>query len=175
VNKVIIEDEINVKEQGFFNKEFYKNKSDFSLSKEVIKEVNDIENRGDRQIIYYVLYKIITDKKLDINISPSPKNGLLFTDYDNKPKSLEIFHCHLNNSKVLIWYVTKDQNDVLNLEIKYIDHPDDDYKSILIDIYKSTDGYNTVTNEYFKNYQKSTYLKDNFIFIQKWFNFIRNI
>jgi hypothetical protein len=170
VNKVIIEDELNVKEQVFFNKSFTKNKSNFILSKELIKEVNDIENRGDRQIIYYVLYKIITDNKLDINISPTPKNGILFTDLKNKPNSLEIFHCHLNNSKVLIWYVTKDQNDILNLEIKYIDHPSDDYKSILKNIYKNTDGFNTITNEYFKNYQRSTYLKDSFI--QKWIEFI---
>ena len=68
MNKVIIEDELNIKENSFFNKVFAKNKSRYKLSKDLIKEVNDIENRGDRQIIYYVLYKIITDKKLDINI-----------------------------------------------------------------------------------------------------------
>lgn len=172
MNKVIIEDELNIKENSFFNKVFAKNKSRYKLSKDLIKEVNDIENRGDRQIIYYVLYKIITENKLDINISPTPKNGLLFIDFDNKSKYLGIYHCHLNNTKVLIWYVSKDQNDILNLEIKYIDHPIDDYKSTLKNIYKNTDGYNIITNEYFKNYRKSTYLKDSFI--QKWLNFINN-
>jgi hypothetical protein len=170
--KVIIESELNIKDQSFFNKAFAKNKSYFRVSKSLIKFINDIENRGDRQIIYYVIYKIISEIRLDpVSINPTPKNGLLFTDYDNKPNSLEIFHCHLNGDMVLIWYVTKESNGDLNLEIKYIQHPLK-YDSILKYIYKNTDGYNTVTGDYFKNYRSSTYLKDSFI--QKWFYFINN-
>ena len=173
MNKVIVEPELNIKEKPFFNKEFSKNKSDFKLSKNLLKFVNEIENRGDRQIIYYVIYKIITEGKLDIDISPTPKNGLSFTDLDNKPKSLGIYHCHLNNSKVLIWYVSKDSDNNINLEIQYINHPSDDYKSVLKYIYENTDGYNTVTNQYFKDYRGSTYLKDSFRFIKKWLSFIK--
>jgi hypothetical protein len=66
--RVLIEDSLNNKDQSFYNKSFSKNKSQFKLSKSLINFVNNIENKGDRQIIYYVLYKIITDKKLDINI-----------------------------------------------------------------------------------------------------------
>jgi len=171
MNKVIIENDLNNEDQAFFNKSFAKNKSKFNLSKELLKFVNNIQNRGDRQIIYYVIYKIITENKLHVNISPRPNKGLLFTDYDNKPNTLEIFHCHLNNNKVLIWYVEKDYNDILNLEIEYIDHPTDDYKFVLKNIYKNTNGYNTITNQYFKNYRSKTYLKDSFI--QKWLNFIK--
>ena len=45
--KVIIESELNIKEQKFFNKAFVKNNSNFKLSKDLLKYVNDIENRGD--------------------------------------------------------------------------------------------------------------------------------
>jgi len=172
MNKVIIENDLNNEDQAFFNKSFAKNKSKFNLSKELLKFVNNIQNRGDRQIIYYVIYRIITDKDIvNIGISPTPNKGLSFIDYDNKPNSLGIYHCHLNNNKVLIWYVSKDANDILNLEIEYIDHPTDDYKSVLKNIYTNTNGYNTITNQYFKNYRSKTYLKDSFI--QKWLNFIK--
>lgn len=169
MNKVIIEPDLNIKDQSFFNKSFAKNRSIFDISKDIIIFVNSLNNRGDRQIIYYVLYKIITENRLDVNISPTPNNGLLFTDYDNKGNSLEIFHCHLNNDMILIWYVEKDSSNNLNLKIEYIKHPNDNYKLVLKNIYKNTDGFNIITNEYFKNYRSSTYLKDNFI--EKWFNF----
>jgi hypothetical protein len=76
---------------------------------------------------------------------------------------------------VLIWYVTKDSYDNLNLEIEYIKHPDDidNYKTILKHIYKNTNGWNLYTGKYFKDYFNKTYLKENFI--QKWIFFIRNI
>lgn len=70
---------------------------------------------------------------------------------------------------ILIWYVEKDSSNNLNLKIEYIKHPNDNYKLVLKNIYKNTDGFNIITNEYFKNYRSSTYLKDNFI--EKWFNF----
>ena len=50
--KVIIESDLDVKDKQFFNKSFNKNRSNFNLSRDLIKFVNDIENRGDRQIIY---------------------------------------------------------------------------------------------------------------------------
>lgn len=170
--RVLIEDSLNNKDQSFYNKSFSKNKSQFKLSKSLINFVNNIENKGDRQIIYYVIYRIITENKISIN--PTPKNGLLFSDLKNK-KSLGIYHCHLFGDMVLIWYVTKDSNDNLNLEIEYIKHPDDsdNYKIILKQIYKNLNGWNLYTGKYFKDYFNTTYLKDHFI--QKWFNFIRNI
>lgn len=60
MNKVIIEPDLNIKDQSFFNKSFAKNRSIFDISKDIIIFVNSLNNRGDRQIIYYVLYKIIT-------------------------------------------------------------------------------------------------------------------
>ena len=59
-------------------------------------------------------------------------------------KSLGIYHCHLFGDMVLIWYVTKDSNDNLNLEIEYIKHPTDidNYKTILKQIYKNPNGGN---------------------------------
>ena len=76
---------------------------------------------------------------------------------------------------VLIWYVTKDSNDNLNLEIEYIKHPTDidNYKTILKQIYKNPNGWNLYSKNYIKDYFNATYLKENFI--QKWINFIRNI
>ena len=172
--KVIIESELNIKEQKFFNKAFFKNNSNFELSKDLLKYVNDIENRGDRQIIYYVIYRIITENKIDPSINPTPKNGLLFSDLKSK-KSLGIYHCHLFGDMVLIWYVIKDSNNNLNLEIKYVKHPatTDNYKTILKNIYKNTNGFNLYTGKYFKDYFNTTYLKE--YFIQKWFNFIKSI
>ena len=172
--RVLIEDSLNNKDQSFYNKSFSKNKSQFKLSKSLINFVNNIENKGDRQIIYYVIYRIITENKIDTSINPTPKNGLLFSDLKTK-KSLGIYHCHLFGDMVLIWYVTKDSNDNLNLEIEYIKHPTDidNYKTILKQIYKNPNGWNLYSKNYFKDYFNATYLKENFI--QKWINFIRNI
>ena len=169
MNKVRIPDELNEKDSLFFVSKIIKIKSDIHISKDVIYFVNNIENRGDKQIILYVLYKIAMGGRIDVVIDPTPKNGLQFTDYKSK-ESLCIFHCHLNNDKVLIWYLEK-INDKLNLKIEYIDHPQDDYKMILNNIYKNSNGYNIYTNQYFKDYKNNTYLKDNFIF--KWKDFIK--
>jgi hypothetical protein len=168
--KVIIEDSLNNQDQSFFNKEFSKNKSQFKLSKSLINFVNNIENKGDRQIIYFVIYKIITENKITPSINPIPQRGLSFND--NNTGLLSIYHCHLFGDMVLIWYVTKDVNDNLHLEIEYIKHPIK-YDDILKNIYKNTDGWNTITNQYFKDYRNSTYLKDNFI--QRWSNFIQKL
>ena len=170
MNKVIIPEEINNKDYLFLVNKLLKNKSKFIISSLIINFAKNIENRGDRQIILYVLYKIITDIKLDLDISPIPKNGLEFNDYNND-NPLGIFHCHLNNDKVLIWYVEK-INDKLNIKIEYIDHPQDNYESVLKKIYNSPYGYNMNINEYFKNYKSETYLKDSFVFT--WTDFIKN-
>ena len=169
--RVLIEDSLNSKDYKWFKKKLLLNKSDFNVSK-LPKIIENIENRGDRQIIYYVFYRIITENKIDPLINPTPKNGLLFSDLKTK-KSLGIYHCHLFGDMVLIWFVTKDTNDNLNLEIEYIKHPGDNYKTILKQIYKNPNGWNLYSTKYFKDYFNSTYLKENFI--QKWFNFIRNI
>ena len=169
MNKVKIPDEFNTKDVSFFLNKLMKNNSQFFIPKNIIDFVRNIDNRGDRQITLYVLYKIITDLKLSIDITPIPVNGLSFKNYNNN-ESLCVYHCHLNAQKVLIWYVNKNDNQ-LNIDIKYIDHPDDNYKSILNDIYKNSNGYNTITNQYFKDCKNNTYLKDNFIF--KWKDFIK--
>lgn len=169
--RVLIEDTLNVKDSKWFKKKLLFDKSDFNVSK-LPKVIEGIENRGDRQIIYYVIYRIILENKIDPSINPTPKNGLLFSDLKTK-KSLGIYHCHLFGDMVLIWYVTKDSNDNINLEIEYIKHPDDNYKTILKQIYKNPNGWNLYSKKYFKDYFNTTYLKENFI--QKWFNFIRNI
>ena len=80
MNKVIVDPELNIKEKPFFNKEFSKNRSQFEISKDLLKFVNEIENRGDRQIIYYVIYKIIKENKLDIDIYPLPKSSTYLKD-----------------------------------------------------------------------------------------------
>lgn len=169
--RVLIEDTLNVKDSKWFKKKLLFDKSDFNVSK-LPKVIEGIENRGDRQIIYYVIYRIILENKIDPSINPTPKNGLLFSDLKTK-KSLGIYHCHLFGDMVLIWYVTKDSNDNINLEIEYIKHSDDNYKTILKQIYKNPNGWNLYSKKYFKDYFNTTYLKENFI--QKWFNFIRNI
>lgn len=168
--RVLIEDSLNSKDYKWFKKKLLLNKSDFNVSK-LPKIIENIENRGDRQIIYYVFYRIITENKIDPLINPTPKNGLLFSDLKTK-KSLGIYHCHLFGDMVLIWFVTKDTNDNLNLEIEYIKHPGDNYKTILKQIYKNPNGWNLYSKKYFKDYFNSTYLKENFI--QKWFSFMRS-
>ena len=165
--KVKIEDDLNNKDYKWFKKKLLLNKSDFNISG-LSKFIDGIENRGDRQIIYYVIYKIITENTIaPKSIKPTPDNGLSLHDYNTG--SLAIYHCHLNGDMVLIWYATKDSNDSLNLEIEYIKHPTN-YDIILKNIYKTTDGWNTITKKYFKDYRKNTYLKDGFI--QKWFIFV---
>ena len=167
--KVIIENDLNVKDYKWFKKKLLLIKSDFNVSK-LSNIIDNIQNRGDRQIIYYVIYKIITENKLTPSITPIPKRGLSFND--SSTGLLAIYHCHLYGDMVLIWYVTKDVNDNLHLEIKYTKHPVK-YDNILKNIYKNTDGWNTITNQYFKDYRCNTYLKDHFI--QRWFKFIKSL
>jgi hypothetical protein len=46
MNKVIIEPDLNIKDQSFFNKSFAKNRSIFDISKDIIIFVNSLNNRG---------------------------------------------------------------------------------------------------------------------------------
>ena len=167
---VNIENSLVKKNISFYYKELYSNNSDFNITNDTFNKINGID-KNDEILILYVLYKIITENKIDPNsINPTPKRGLFFSDLKTK-KSLGIYHCHLHDNMVLIWYLEKYSNGDFNLEIEYIQHPRS-YDNILKHIYKNTDGWNLYTGKYFKDYINTTYLKDHFI--QKWFNFIRN-
>ena len=172
MNEIIIEKSLSNKNISWYYKELYNNNSDFNIKNDVYELLPNI-SKDNEILILYVLYKIITDNILDVNISPTPRNGLSFTDLDNKPNSLGIYHCHLKNNMVLIWYVEKDSNNDFNIKIEYIIHPTltDNYKITLKNIYKNKDGFNTITGDYFSNYRFFTYLKDSFI--QKWIFFNR--
>ena len=161
---VIIEKSLQNKDELFYLNEILNNNSQFIINQYTINKIL-LYNKTDQILILYVIYKIIINNDLvNIGISPTPRKGLSFTDSITK-NSLSIYHCHLNGRKVLICYVERNKLGDLNLQIEYINHPSiiDNYKSILTHIYKYTNGYNTITNEYFKNYRNLTYLKNSFI------------
>lgn len=143
-----------------------------------------IENMPDNDKLtsLYVLYKIIKNDNLLPNINLKPNRGILFRNRNKKDilsndllkyDPLGIYHCHLNNDMVLIWYIEKNLNNFI-IRIKYIKHPSDNYKNILTEIYKNDLGYNLIKMEYFKDYFKNVYLSERkYIFLN--FNEYSNI
>ena len=109
-------------------------------------------------LAYYIVYLIISKNTLEPIIN-TPRNGLAFSGKLNDI-DLGIYHAHLEDNNVLMWYVIKNEYNELILKLKCIKHPQN-YDSVLKEIMKDPNGYDTTRNQYFKDYMNRTYLKEN--------------
>lgn len=148
--------------------------SDFLIENSTLNYLDSIN--GDSCLIaYYIVYLIVSGNNLEPNIN-TPKNGLAFNSKIDSNKSnditIGIYHAHLPDENVLIWYVVRDEYNELILKVKCIKHPES-YDTILRGIMKTTDGYDTIRKQYFKDYLKDTYLKENkyILMFKDFFNF----
>ena len=130
---------------------------------------DNIDN-DNKLIVYYIIYRIIKDERLNISDINSPRNGLAFRD-KKSGDIFSIYHAHLKNDMVLIWYVIKNDDDFYELKLEYVKHPDK-YDNILRRIYTDSESYSLEKNDYLKNLYKNTYLKENKI-ILKFLEFIK--
>lgn len=123
---------------------------------EILAKIKDFENL---KIILYILISILENNNLaPSNLNPKPSNGIQLSNPDTK-FPLGVYHVHLNNSYVLIWYITNNRFGK-NIIMEYIKHPpgNDNYLTILQDIYsRNDDGFNEDRNVYFKDSTKETY------------------
>jgi hypothetical protein len=169
---------INKKHLGYNNDFYYINipliNSKFKVEDNLVDYLETIH--GDSCLIaYYIVYLIVSGNNLEPNIN-TPKNGLAFNSKIDSNKSnditIGIYHAHLPDENVLIWYVVRDEYNELILKVKCIKHPES-YDTILRGIMKTTDGYDTIRKQYFKDYLKDTYLKENkyILMFKDFFNF----
>ena len=147
---------------------------DFKVNNDTLALIETIH--GDSCLIaYYIVYLIVSNNTLLPNIN-TPKNGLAFNSKIDSNKSnditIGIYHAHLPDENVLIWYVARDEYNELILKVKCIKHPQS-YDTILRDIMKTTDGYDIFRKQYLKDYLKDTYLKENkyILMFKDFFNF----
>ena len=128
-----------------------------SVNRECLNSIEMIH--GESCILaYYIVYLIVSSDSLIPNIK-TPSNGLMFGDKSNNSK-IGIYHAHLKDENVLIWYVEKNNSNDLILKVNCIQHPNK-YEPILKEIMNSSNGYDTIRGMYFKDYIKDTYLKEN--------------
>ena len=158
--------EIDRKYKGYDNDFYYINipqiDSKFKVDDDLVDYLETIQ--GDSCLIaYYIVYLIVSGNNLEPNIN-TPKNGLSFNSKIDSDKSndiiIGIYHAHLPDENVLLWYVVVDEYNELVLKIRCIKHPEK-YDLILRDIMKIPNGYDIYRKEFFKDYLKHTYLKEN--------------
>lgn len=143
--------------------------SDIFIDENHLLSFDNIDN-DNKLIVYYIIYRIIKDERLNISDINSPRNGLAFRD-KKSGDIFSIYHAHLKNDMVLIWYVIKNEDDFYELKLEYVKHPDK-YENILRRIYTDCESYSLEKNDYLKNLYKNTYLKENKI-ILKFLEFIK--
>ena len=114
----------------------------------------------------YVCYKILIENTLTPRSLNTPANGIEFKN-PNTREDIGIYHVHLDGY-VLIWYFRiSNHNHFITFE--YIQHPSDDYKDIITDIYNRDDGgYNISSYSYFIDTPKL--IKH---FIMEYYSFMR--
>lgn len=172
MHQIQIEDSLKNKTEDWFYDAIYNINSIFYFNNDVEECIENMDE-NDKIKSLYVLYKILLENTLLPSIKPSPSNGLEFRNKNKKltnfldfKKSypLGIYHCHLNNTTktILIWYIEKDNYSNLNIKTEYVKHPNDNYKKILTNIYKNSDGFNLNDNKYFKDYFKNIYLSEKY-------------
>lgn len=144
--------------------------SNIYINDDTLNIINDINNNDNKLLIYYIIYRIISDNDLNVSDIITPKNGLSFRDLKSK-ESLGIYHAHLNDYMVLIWYINK-YDDGYELNIEYIKHPNDMYKNILKKIYNLNNSFHLYEYDYMKNLYINSYLNENKYILSFW-NFLK--
>ena len=145
----------------FFNFIKTYTESKYIINKQQINNISKIDNYDNQQLILYVIYEILISDNLVAPVFPTPNNGMkLIINKDKESFHSGIYHAHLNDEYVLIWYITWDEYGV-HLNLEYLKHPSDDYKSLIKRIYKVEYGYNENYYDYFINISKI--IKENII------------
>jgi len=120
--------------------------------KYLLNFISKIEEDDNIKPILYILYQILLTNDLSpIGLNPKPSNGIeLKNPTNNKP--FGIYHLHLNEQYVFIWYASWDKNGIF-LNFRYIKHPlgNDNYETIIKEIYKNSNGYNFELENYFND------------------------
>ena len=135
--------------------------------------INDCINDYHVKCCLYICYAIVVGNKIDPYISTGvPKSGMELVDKRTNNIGMGIYHIHLPDSKVFLWYLTWSERGFF-IKMKYITHPpaNDDYISIAKEIYNDVDGFNISLNKYF--YQATYLLNENLKYLQTFesFNF----
>lgn len=128
----------------------------YLVDKEYLDYIDDISGDNSKKA-YYITYLIVKDNVIEPDIE-TPKRGLTFFDRSGELSKIGIYHAHLDETNILIWYLIKNEYGDLILRSIYMKHPDR-YESILKDIMNSPNGYDIIRNEYFKNYKKQYIFK----------------
>lgn len=111
----------------------------FDFNDENISENISIINKYNNEKLYKVfiasIKKILENYKTPNLLNQyKPKDGFEFIDKNNN-ETLGIYHSHLIkiNSQliVIVWYLKINDKDIYEIFIETINHPKDDYKSIL--------------------------------------------
>jgi len=168
------------------HKDFYINyirnsKTDFRITLSNIQNIinsitknNNIKNSDliVENFLYFVYRFIDCDNEypnLKLSEGGVPLNGIEMYNFNTR-KYLSIYHIHLSeiDKSVILWYIKFNKNG-FTVQFEYLKHPDDDYKSIIEEIYnRNDDGYNFSEGDYFKNLKNitETNIKEKFIFIK---------
>ena len=141
-----------------FDKELITIDSDYYLDSETLILLDDIDI-SNRDTVKYVVYKILLKSKVFTDLNPTPKNGIEFVNKINRKEYLGIYHIHLNNEMVLIWYIELKDNQYY-LKLEYLKHPKS-YKDILKSIYNKPYAYDVYKKEFLKNCIHNTEFNEN--------------
>lgn len=161
MNPVKIPINLKSKSIDWYFTNLYDNDSYINLDNNIYDTIDTIDNYN-KIIVIYIIYQIITNSNLEPINMETPSGGFNFRNKNGKSftDQLGIYHAHLENEMVLIWYLEKRLDNELYLIIDYIKHPES-YKKILIGIFNTKYGFNIITNKYFNDYKSKTYLKEN--------------
>jgi hypothetical protein len=138
-----------------FDANYFKNfintkKSDFIFD---IDNILIIKNSRNLLLSLYIIHLISISNDISANnINPKPLNGIQLINPENN-KLIGIYHAHLNDNFILIWYLCWNENGYI-IKFEYLIHPpaNDNYQSIIKEIYKrNDDGFNLELNDYFIN------------------------
>ena len=110
-------------------------------------------------IVGYIVYRILESDTILPDIYDRPRSGLEFLDKNNS-EEMYIFHAHLKNEMILIWYIDYINGDYY-LRLKYLKHPNS-YKDILKEIYSDKNSYDMRKNKYLKDILSNSYLNEKY-------------
>ena len=114
------------------------------------KLLSNIEYSNLKIVLYTIYQILINDSLYPTSLFPTPSNGIELKNPDTQDL-LGIYHAHLNDEYILIWYLTWNEEGQI-IKFEYIKHPSDNYKKIINEIYnRNDDGFNIEFGEYFKD------------------------
>ena len=126
----------------------------FEVRKSELVNIINLADESNIKIILYVIYQIILNDLIDpSSINPKP-NGIELKN-PNTLVPLGIYHIHLNDGYVLLWYLIWNKNNKI-IKFEYLQHPprNDNYKTIIKEIYQRNDkGFNETEVDYFIDIQ----------------------